>query len=340
MRADLFDYVLPPERIAQFPLAEREQAKLLCLNRQQGDWKDRRIIDLPILLEPGDLLVFNNSKVFNARLQARKEHDATPFEVFLLHPEGTEWAALIRGLRKIDLEEIIFFADGSTAILKKKEPDGVAWLDFQRPVEDVFKLCENHGSIPTPPYVKTNITSEKEYQTVYADPRGSVAAPTAGFHFTPTLLQELSVRGIKQAFLTLHVGLGTFRPMQSETLEEHQMHAEWVQISKETVALIEATKKAGHRVIAVGTTTTRALESAARVTGKLKPFEGFTDIFITPGYTFRVIDGLLTNFHLPKSTLIVLVSAFAGREQTLAAYHHAIAENYRFYSFGDAMLIL
>ena len=340
MRADLFDYVLPPERIAQFPLAEREQAKLLCLDRKKGTWTNKHIFDLPEILKPGDLLVFNNTKVFNARLQARQEGEKTSFEVFLLHPEGSEWAALIRGLRKIELEETLVFADGSSAVLKKKEPDGVALLDFQRSVEGVFTLCEQHGSIPPPPYVKTELTSEKDYQTIYADPRGSVAAPTAGFHFTSALLEELSNRGIRHAFLTLHVGLGTFRPMQSTTLEEHQMHAEWIHIPKETVALIEATKQAGHRVIAVGTTTTRALESAARETGTLRPFEGFTDIFITPGYDFRVIDGLLTNFHLPKSTLIVLVSAFAGREQTLAAYQHAVTENYRFYSFGDAMLIL
>lgn len=338
MRTDLFDYTLPPEQIAQFPLPVREQAKLLSLDRKTGAVHDHHIADLPDLLQPGDLLVFNNSKVFNARLEGY-QHRQT-FEVFLLHPEGERWSALVRGLKKLAIGDDIIFADESTATLVQKDLDGVAWLDFHRPIEAVFELCEKHGQVPTPPYVKTTVTNASDYQTVYAEPRGSVAAPTAGFHFTPALLETLRARGIQQAFLTLHVGLGTFRPMQSETLEEHQMHAEWINVSKEVVAQIEATKRAGHRVIAVGTTTTRALESAAQATGSLQPFQGFTNIFITPGFIFRVIDGLVTNFHLPKSTLLVLVSALAGREHVLAAYQHAVTTNYRFYSFGDAMLIL
>lgn len=340
MRADLFEYTLPAEQIAQFPLPEREQANLLFLDRKTGAFEDKHIADLPDLLKPGDLLVFNNSKVFHARLEGRAQNDAEAFEVFLLHPEGALWATLVRGLRKISIGDALWFADGSSATLVKKDPDGVAWFDFQRSPEAVFDLCEKYGQIPTPPYVNAELSTERDYQTVYADPRGSVAAPTAGFHFTPKLLETLHARGIQQAFLTLHVGLGTFRPMKSETLEEHQMHAEWIQVSPEVVAQIEATKKAGHRVIAVGTTTTRALESAAQRTGTLEPFEGFTSIFITPGFPFHVIDGLLTNFHLPKSTLLVLVSAFAGRETILGAYKHAVENQYRFYSFGDAMLIL
>jgi S-adenosylmethionine:tRNA ribosyltransferase-isomerase len=340
MRSDLFDYELPPEAIAQAPLQKREEAKLLCLDRKNGTYIDRHVYDLPTLLQPGDLLVFNNSKVFNARLEATSDTQTVPFEVFLLHPQDTTWAALIRGLRKLELGDTLYFTDRSTAILTKKEADGVAWLDFQKSPQDVFALCEKYGQVPTPPYVKKAIDKPETYQTAYAEPVGSVAAPTAGFHFTPTLLEQLRAKGVKTVFLTLHVGLGTFRPMQTETLEEHTMHSEWISVSDEVVAEIEATKRAGHRVIAVGTTTTRALESAAQTTGTLKSFEGFTNIFITPGFEFKVIDGLVTNFHLPKSTLIVLVSALAGREAILRAYEHAVQSHYRFYSFGDAMFIL
>lgn len=338
MRSDLFDYHLPPERIAQFPLAKRDEANLLVLDRNNGRYTDNHVFDLPDLLETGDLLVFNNSKVFNARLEAKKGDQS--FEVFLLHPEGTIWHALIRGLRKLEPNDRLLFADGSSAVLIDKAMDGVARLEFFQPPEAVFALCDRIGQVPTPPYVQATEATAKDYQTIYADPRGSVAAPTAGFHFTPSLFKRLKEKGIQTAFLTLHVGIGTFRPMQTETLEEHRMHAEWISVPRTVVEQIEETKRSGHRVISVGTTTTRALESAAQRTGTLQPFEGFTDIFITPGFSFRVIDGLLTNFHLPKSTLIVLVSAFAGREATLAAYKHAVDTRYRFYSFGDAMLIL
>ena len=341
MRTDLFDYELPPEQIAQSPLIPREQAKLLVMNRANGTWQDCHIFDLPNLLQPGDLLVFNNIKVFKARLMAT--HAGTSgskrHEVFLLHPNGTVWSALVRGTKSIHINDTLTFADGSEATLLEKEDDGVVRLDFHHTATEVFDLCERYGQVPTPPYVQASTENDSAYQTVYAKEVGSVAAPTAGFHFTPALLDSLKEKGISQAFVTLHVGLGTFRPMQSDELEEHKMHSEWASVSAETIAQINATRAAGHRVIAVGTTATRALESAA-LDGTLKPFEGHTNIFITPGHTFRAIDGLLTNFHLPKSTLLVLVSSLIEREQLLRAYKHAIKEHYRFYSFGDAMLIV
>lgn len=341
MRTDLFDYNLPPNRIAQSPLSPREQAKLLLVDRTTGAYQDRHIFDLPDLLETGDLLIFNDSKVFKARLEATHttKLGTKTHEVFLLNPEGDYWSALVRGTRTIQPQGKLLFADGTYVTLVHKGDDGVALLDFHRPAAEVFRLCETFGHVPTPPYVKTEVTDEKTYQTVYAKEVGSVAAPTAGFHFTEELLELLRTKGIQQDFVTLHVGLGTFRPMQSDDLETHKMHSEWAHVSAETIAKIEATKAAGHRVIAVGTTATRALESAAK-NGRLQPFEGSTDIFITPGSPFNAIDGLLTNFHLPKSTLLVLVSALAGREQILAAYQHAIESDYRFYSFGDAMLII
>lgn len=338
METALFEYSLPPERIAQSPLTQREQAKLLRVTRTDGRWEDKHIYDLPDLLEPGDLLILNDSKVFRARLEAAHESLGT-FELFLLRPEGDAWTALIRHSRKLQPGDVLTCPDGTRVTLLNKGEDGIVHLDFHRSIDAVFLLCDTHGSVPTPPYVAATKEATTQYQTIYARERGSVAAPTAGFHFTESLFQNLEARGIKKAFVTLHVGIGTFRPMQSATLAEHVMHEEWAMISPETVALIQATKAAGHRVIAIGTTATRALESAAQ-TGTLIATSGFTNLFITPGYKFQVIDGLLTNFHLPKSTLLVLVSAFAGRESMLAAYAHAIEKDYRFYSFGDAMLIL
>ncbi len=338
METALFEYVLPPERIAQAPLKEREQAKLLRISRKEGSWEDKHIYDLPDLLEPGDLLIFNDSKVFRARLEATHS-SLGAFELFLLRPEGVTWTALIRHSRKLQPGDTLMCQDGTKAILLQKGEDGIVHLDFRRSVDEVFALCDAYGSVPTPPYVSASEEATTQYQTIYARERGSVAAPTAGFHFTEALFQALTARGVQKAFITLHVGIGTFRPMQSATLSEHTMHEEWASIPPETVTLIQNTKAAGHRVIAIGTTATRALESAAR-TGTLTAQSGFTNLFITPGYTFQVIDGLLTNFHLPKSTLLVLVSAFAGRESMLAAYAHAIESEYRFYSFGDAMLIL
>jgi S-adenosylmethionine:tRNA ribosyltransferase-isomerase len=331
-----FDYHLPPDRIAQRSVEPRDHARLLCLGRKDGTLRDAHIFDLPSILEPGDLLVFNNSKVFKARLSASL--GARPFEVFLLRPaEHTAWEALVKPGRKLRVGDRLSFVEGVTATLLAKTDDGTARLEFHLPPADVFAFAERHGQIPSPPYVE-QISDASAYQTTFAKTVGSVAAPTAGFHFTPNLLATLADRGVDTAFVTLHVGLGTFRPMKTETIEEHVMHSEWAQVPQETVDAIARAKARGNRVVVVGTTALRALESAAR-SGALAPFQGFTDIFITPGYTFRVADALLTNFHLPKSTLLVLVSAFADRVSILNAYQHAIDHGYRFYSFGDAMLI-
>lgn len=337
MQTGLFNYHLPPERVAQHSVEPRDAARLLVLDRKTETFNDDQVLHLPDHVESGDLLVFNNSKVFKTRLRARQADREV--ELFLLRPQENAWLALAKPARKLNTGDRLTLDDGSTVVVREKTPDGNVILDFQRSVEEVFALTERVGEIPVPPYVHERPEALEKYQTIYAEQRGSVAAPTAGFHFTPRLFDALKQKGVKTAFITLHVGLGTFRPMKTNTLEEHVMHEEWVDVPEATVQIIQETKHRGKRVIAVGTTAVRALESAARE-GALRPFQGFTSLFITPGYPFRVIDGLMTNFHLPKSTLLVLVSAFAGRDFILRAYQHAIDHAYRFYSFGDAMLIL
>lgn len=337
MKTSLFDYHLPPDRIAQRSVEPRDHAKLLVLDRQTGHIQDRHIFDLPSFLRPNDLLIFNDSKVFRARLQAIK--DGREHEVFLLHPIADQegiWEVLIARSRKLNPNDTLTLPDDtSVTLVKKNDIEGTCRIDFHRSHAEVFSLSERFGAIPTPPYVDGQDIQENQYQTIYAKNVGSVAAPTAGFHFTPGLLEKLDQQGIRQAFVTLHVGLGTFRPMKSETLNEHTMHEEWASLSKETAQAIADTKANGGRVIAVGTTSIRVLETFQGKAG-----EGWTRLFIQPGYTFTTIDGLLTNFHLPKSTLLVLVSTFAGRENILRAYQHAINHEYRFYSFGDGMLIV
>ncbi len=343
MKTSLFDYDLPPERIAQHSVEPRDTAKLLVIDRKRETFKDDFVLHLPNYLQPGDLLVFNNSKVFKARLHAKK--DEKEIELFLLRPVDSLWLGLAKPAKKLRSGDTMTLADGSIVTLIKKTPEGNVLLDFERSTEKVFALTDRIGEVPVPPYVDEKPDSAEKYQTIYAEHRGSVAAPTAGFHFTPRLFQALEEKGVNKAFVTLHVGLGTFRPMKTKTLEEHTMHEEWVDVPEETVRLIEETKKAGKRVIAVGTTVVRSLESFAQAaTPSYSPIargssSGFTKLFITPGYSFKVIDGLMTNFHLPKSTLLVLVSSFANHELILRAYQHAIDHGYRFYSFGDAMLI-
>jgi S-adenosylmethionine:tRNA ribosyltransferase-isomerase len=327
MKTSDFDYVLPPERIAQTPVRPRDHSRLMVLDRHTGHITHRRFFDIGTELRPGDLLVTNNSKVFNARLQT-----TDGIEIFLLRPEARGWKCLAKPGRKLRVGSSVVFADKTTATVLEKQDDGTVLLDFGRSPEEIFAWTDRVGSVPTPPYVEQSVTNSADYQTVYAAHVGSVAAPTAGFHFTPELIESLTSHGVQFASVTLHVGLGTFRPMKTETLEEHVMHEEWIDVPDETIRLIEETKRNGGRVIAVGTTTVRALESNVQ--------HGFTNIFITPGYVFKRIDGLITNFHLPKSTLLVLVSAFAGREHIRHAYEEAIKNEYRFYSFGDAMIIL
>lgn len=341
METSLFDYHLPPQQIATHSMEPREQARLLVVDRKTEDLVDKHIFDLPELIQPGDLLIFNDSKVFKARLIG--DLDGREIEIFLLRPEGeTGWLALAKPGKKLRVGDVISLADHSTVrVQDKRTEEGTVVFDFARSTEEVFAFADKHGEVPLPPYVPASASTAAGYQTVYAKERGSVAAPTAGFHFTEALLAKLAERGVERAFVTLHVGMGTFRPMKTDTLEAHQMHEEWIMVPEETVKKIKATKARGGRVIAVGTTTVRALESAAHAhQGIIAAFSGFTSLFITPGYTFNVIDGLITNFHLPKSTLLVLVSSLAGREKMLEAYTHAIEQGYRFYSFGDAMLIV
>ncbi len=336
METSLFDYHLPTDRIAQHSIEPRDQAKMLLLNRETDTLQDLHIFDLPSILRPNDLLVFNDTKVFRARLHATRA--GRTHEVFLLHPRKTpgQWSVLIANAKKLQAGDLLNLPDGTTATFVLKDSvEGTCTVNFHRSNEDVFLFSEKFGEIPTPPYVDAKDIKDSDYQTVYAKNVGSVAAPTAGFHFTPNLFSQLDALGIKRAFVTLHVGLGTFRPMKSERLEEHVMHEEWASIPAETAQAITETRAQGGRIIAVGTTTVRTLESFQG-----QADAGWTRLFITPGYTFTTVDALLTNFHLPKSTLLVLVSALAGRERIMKAYKHAIDNEYRFYSFGDAMLIV
>jgi S-adenosylmethionine:tRNA ribosyltransferase-isomerase len=343
METSLFDYRLPKERIAQKSMEPRDHSRLLVLDRKTNAWTHRHFYDIGQFLKPGDLLVVNESKVFKARLHGRADDVDTDIEVFLLRPDGDEgrWIALAKPGRRLDVDSIVTFADGRTCRVIEKYEDGTVSADFHTSPDDVIAWTDRIGEVPTPPYVERVPSHPDEYQTVYAKTVGSVAAPTAGFHFTPELMERLRSQGITFATVTLHVGLGTFRPMKTKTVEEHEMHEEWINIPQETRDAIRETKKNGGRVIAVGTTTVRALESGIT--------NGFTKIFIIPGYRFKTVDGLVTNFHLPKSTLLVLVSSFAGegrddvdegRSLILRAYEDAIAKDYRFYSFGDAMLII
>ncbi len=331
MNASDFDYILPPERIAQSPIEPRDHSRLLVLNRATKTWEHQHFYDIGQFLRPGDLLIVNESKVFKARLEGKIGQ--TTVEIFLLRPENDIWIALGKPGKKLKPGTQVQFQDGRSAtITEKRDQDGTMLIDFKAPASEIFTWADTVGSVPTPPYVAASAQNDAAYQTTYAKQIGSVAAPTAGFHFTPELIQQLKNQGIQFASLTLHVGLGTFRPMKTETLEEHVMHEEWIDVPDETLQAIKQTREQGGRVIAVGTTTVRALESNIQ--------HGLTNIFITPGYRFKNIDGLITNFHLPKSTLLVLVSSLAGREFILDAYAEAIQKNYRFYSFGDAMLIL
>ncbi|MBP7006000.1 tRNA preQ1(34) S-adenosylmethionine ribosyltransferase-isomerase QueA [Patescibacteria group bacterium] len=339
MDTSVFDYDLPASHIAQHSVEPRDHARMLCMDRTTGALEDKHVLDLPSFLRPTDLLVFNDSKVFKARFVAEKLSTGAKLEIFFLRSTNeVSWIVLAKPAKRLSMGDRLRLAGGWEALVVNKHEDGTITLVLPQGIDAFFAYSDEFGEIPTPPYVQADEHVQQSYQTVYAKNTGSVAAPTAGFHFTERLLKELDAKGVRRAFVTLHVGLGTFRPMKDGTLEEHVMHQEWGHVSQETMEAIKQTKARGGRVIAVGTTAVRALESAAR-TG-LSEWSGNTSLFITPGYSFRVIDGLITNFHLPKSTLIVLVSTFAGTEHVKHAYQHAIEQNYRFYSFGDAMCIL
>ncbi len=325
-----FDYHLPKELIAQKPKKPRDSSRLLVLDRRASRIRHQHFYDLPKFLKKGDLLIFNDTKVFKARLLE------DGIEIFLLRPiDKFCWHVLAKPGRKLKIGTKVRLGKKLFCEVKEKKADGLIIVKFNQPAKTVLSFCQKAGHIPVPPYIKMEPSKLSDYQTIYAKHLGSVAAPTAGFHFTPSLTKKLKKMGVKTAFVTLHVGLGTFRPVKTEKVEEHQMHSEWVEISASTAASINQAKKEGRRVIAVGTTTVRALEGTAGST-----FCGDINLFITPGFKFKIIDALITNFHLPKSTLLMLVSAFAGRPKILRAYQQAVKKNYRFFSFGDAMLII
>jgi len=335
MQTEDFHFELPQSLIAQFPPAERGDSRLLYLNG--AETQDLMFRDLESLLQPNDLLIFNNTKVIPARLFGRK---STGGKIEILIERITEENRALAHIRSSKSPKagatLILDGDGSEVEVMGRE-GALFQIQFNEPAID---LLNRIGHIPLPPYIERADGEDDldRYQTVYAREEGAVAAPTAGLHFSDDMLQRLADRGIKQAFLTLHVGAGTFQPVRVENIAEHQMHSERIEVSQKICDAVTETKKSGGRVIAVGTTVVRSLESAAR-DGELKPFSGETDIFITPGYQFKVIDGLLTNFHLPESTLLMLVSALAGHKRMMAAYQHAVDEKYRFFSYGDAMLI-
>jgi len=336
-----FYYDLPKELIAQDPLSDRSASRLLVLHQKSGEITHRSFCDIKEYLRPGDCLVLNNTKVIPARLIGRKDKTDAQVEVLLLKRLSEDtWETLVRPGKKLREGAKVTFGEG---LLQGEilcvQPDGNRQVRFS--CEGIFEeVLDRLGEMPLPPYITHKLQDRDRYQTVYAKQEGSAAAPTAGLHFTKELLDDITNMGVRIAEITLHVGLGTFRPVKAERIEDHHMHTEYYEIDQAAADIINHTKAGGHRVIAVGTTSTRTLESAADEKGLLKESRGWTDIFIYPGYTFRVIDGLITNFHLPESTLIMLVSAFAGKENVLRAYEEAIRERYRFFSFGDAMLIL
>ncbi|ERN39856.1 S-adenosylmethionine:tRNA ribosyltransferase-isomerase [Rubidibacter lacunae KORDI 51-2] len=339
-----YNYELPPEQIAQVPLTPRDSSRLLVLP-SPTERVHAHFHTLPDWLQANDLLVLNDTRVLPARLYGRKS-TGTMVEVLLLEQQGPEkWLALVKPGRRLPTGSAIAFnppdAGLQATVVDRDESTGGRVLHFTVPdgrsFEEVLAQC---GRVPLPPYVKSTAARPEQYQTVYAQRVGAIAAPTAGLHFTEDLLQRLGARGIQQARVTLHVGLGTFRPVETDDITAHAMHSEWLEVPAATVEQIERARSNGGRIIAVGTTVVRALEGAAAEGGQLVPFSGKTNLFIFPGYQPRVVDGLITNFHLPKSSLLMLVSAFIGRPRLLSLYEEAIAQGYRFYSFGDAMAIL
>ena len=340
MRVDLFDFALPQELIALRPAVPRDSARLLHL--EGDDTRDLIVRDLPSLLAPGDCLVFNDTRVIPAQLEGMR--GAAKIGATLHKREGLrDWRAFVKNAKRLREGDQIIFGGGVTAIASDRAADGSLLLHFEGE-EPVEILLERAGTMPLPPYIAArrpvDERDQEDYQTMFAREKGAVAAPTAALHFTPELRAALSDRGVLHETLTLHVGAGTFLPVKAENTQDHQMHAEWGRIDAATADRLNAVRAKGGRVIAVGTTSLRLLESAAGEDDVIRPFEGDTAIFITPGYRFKAIDGLMTNFHLPKSTLFMLVSALMGRERMQAAYAHAIAKGYRFYSYGDSSLLV
>ena len=342
MNVDLFDFDLPKQFIADHPAHPRDSARLLDLTDEV--FVDRVMRDLPILFQSGDLLIGNDTKVIPARLDGLRG-DVKIEATLHMRTADDEWLAFAKPGKRLKVGQRVVFADDFYAEVIEKRDGGDIRFQFNCGGEDLFRQLENYGRMPLPPYIQRDKKGGEEaedrndYQTVYAKEEGAVAAPTAGLHFTESIFEGLKERGVQFETVTLHVGAGTFLPVKVDHTEDHQMHAEWGTITQETVGRIQATRAAGGRVIAIGTTSLRLLESAATDLGKIEPFTGETDIFITPGYSFKIVDCLLTNFHLPRSTLFMLVSAFAGLEKMHAAYDHAKDQGYRFYSYGDGCLL-
>lgn len=341
MKTGDFDYELPPDRIAQMPVEPRDHSRLLVLHRTSGEIAHRRFREIEGYLEPGDVLVLNESRVIPARLFGEKAGGGARIELLLLNRLGpNSWEALARPGKRLRRGAVIEVtsADGEDRLIaevQEKREDGVVIVRLSEET-----LIERMGTVPLPPYIHTPLADPERYQTVYARNKGSVAAPTAGLHFTPDLLERIRSKGVETVFVTLHVGLGSFRPVKTDDPTQHVLHSEYCEVSADAAERLNRARRMGRRIVAVGTTAVRSIERAARSNAEVEPFRGWNDLYILPGYRFRIVDALVTNFHLPQSTLLMLVCAFAGRERTLTAYREAIREGYRFYSFGDAMLIL
>ena len=340
MKVEDFDYYLPEKLIAQTPLEKRDTSRLMVLDKTTGKIEHKHFYNIVDYLEEGDTLVLNDTKVLPARLIGEKEETKAVIEILLLkNISGDDWECLVKPARRIKVGTIVTFGSGELkAKCIKEEPEGIRHFTL---IYDgiLMEILEHLGTMPLPPYIHEKLKDQSRYQTVYAKEIGSAAAPTAGLHFTKELLEQLTKKGVNIAYITLHVGLGTFRPVSVDKVEEHEMHSEYYQMTKETAELLKKTKENKKRIIAVGTTSTRTLETIMTKYNEFTECSGWTNIFIYPGYKFKAIDALITNFHLPKSTLVMLVSALAGRENILNAYKTAVQEKYRFFSFGDAMLI-
>lgn len=340
MKVTDFDYELPEELIAQHPVEPRDTSRLMLLDKVTGEVSHRaHFYDIVDEVSDGDVLVFNDTKVIPARLYGQREGSGGKVEVLLLTPCGeNRWECLVKPGKKCPIGQVIVFDERLKGTVIDKTSFGGRIVEFS--CDGVFDdIIQEIGEMPLPPYIHEKPEDKDRYQTVYADKKGSAAAPTAGLHFTPELLEKLRAKGVTLAFLTLHVGLGTFRPVSAEDIEDHEMHSEYYVVTEETANTINKARRDGKRIIAVGTTSVRTLESATGDDGVLKAGHGWTNIFIYPGYTYKMVDALITNFHLPQSTLLMLISALAGREHCLAAYKEAVKEKYRFFSFGDAMFI-
>ncbi len=341
MRTSDFDFYLPEELIAQTPLLDRSSSRLLALDSKTGEITDKHFTDMVEELQEGDALVLNNTRVLPARLHGVKPDTGGHIEVLLLNNiQGDEWETLVKPGKRVKVGTVISFGDGRlTAEVTQSLDHGGRILDFK--YDGVFlEILESLGEMPLPPYIKETLDDQERYQTVYAKEVGSAAAPTAGLHFTAELLAEVAKKGVKIVYLTLHVGLGTFRPVSVDDIASHEMHSEFYQLTDEAAQTLNEVRSNGGKIVAVGTTSVRTLETiGTKFDGEIKADSGWTKIFISPGYSFKVVQGIITNFHLPKSTLVMLVSAFAGRDNVLSAYEHAVKEKYRFFSFGDAMFI-